>query len=529
MNFYLFLEEIIVVLINIFGISLGFLVFNKNKKEKLNQVFALMTFFLILWIDFAFLGNQAKSEFLTTIFYKFNFGAVTLTLSTAYFFYISYFLKKRYFVLEKIILFLGTFFTFASIFTSFEIKWVIIRGWEKDIIFGPLNTFFNLYCIFITFIIISLLLKNYFSLPKTEKLKIQYFFVGTLLVALFNLVFNIIFPSFLQISIFQRIGDYSAIFFLIFTGYAIAKRELFEIKVVWTAVLVGLIAILLFIDIIFFTNQRWLQIGKGIAFCLFLIFGRSLILSVIHEISLREKLEKAYEELKKLDTAKSEFISMASHQLRTPLSAIKGYISMIIEGSYGQIPELVKEKLQNVFISNERLIQIVNTLLDISKIDLGKMEIKKEPVQIEEIIQSCYDDLKIEAQKKGLNFVFEKPETPLPKINADPLRIRQVFMNLIDNAIKYTPKGEIKMTVSQKGNSILFLIKDSGAGLTEKEKKEIFQSFTRGSAGLDYFIEGTGLGLSIAKKITELHQGKIWAESEGKDKGSTFFVELPIQ
>jgi signal transduction histidine kinase len=272
-----------------------------------------------------------------------------------------------------------------------------------------------------------------------------------------------------------------------------------------------------------------MMVVKGITFCLFLIFGRSLILSVIHEISLRERLEKAYEELKKLDTAKSEFISMASHQLRTPLSAIKGYISMIIEGSYGQIPELVKEKLQNVFTSNERLIQIVNTLLDISKIDLGKMEIKKEPVQIEEIIQSCYDDLKIEAQKKGLNFVFEKPETPLPKINADPLRIRQVFMNLIDNAIKYTPKGEIKMTVSQKGNSILFLIKDSGAGLTEKEKKEIFQSFTRGSAGLDYFIEGTGLGLSIAKKITELHQGKIWAESEGKDKGSTFFVELPIQ
>jgi signal transduction histidine kinase len=529
MNFYLFLEEIIVVLINIFGILLGFLVFNKNKKEKLNQVFALMTFFLILWIDFAFLGNRTENEFLAIIFYRLNGASVAITLSTAYFFYISYFLKKRYFILEKIILFLGFLSVFISIFTPFEIRGIIQKEWGNDIIFGSFHIFLILYYIFITFIIIFFLLKSYFSLPQTEKLKIQYFFVGTLLVALFNVIFNVVLSSVLGSTVFQHFGDYSAIFFLVFTGYAIAKRELFEIKVVWTAVLVGLIAILLFIDIIFFTNQRWLQIGKGITFCLFLIFGRSLILSVIHEISLREKLEKAYEELKKLDTAKSEFISMASHQLRTPLSAIKGYISMIIEGSYGQIPELVKEKLQNVFTSNERLIQIVNTLLDISKIDLGKMEIKKEPVQIEEIIQSCYDDLKIEAQKKGLNFVFEKPETPLPKINADPLRIRQVFMNLIDNAIKYTPKGEIKMTVSQKGNSILFLIKDSGAGLTEKEKKEIFQSFTRGSAGLDYFIEGTGLGLSIAKKITELHQGKIWAESEGKDKGSTFFVELPIQ
>jgi hypothetical protein len=246
MNFYLLLEEIIVVLINIFGILLGFLVFNKNKKEKLNQIFALMTVFLILWIDFAFLGNRTKNEFLATIFYRLNSGSVAVALSTAYFFYISYFLKKRYFILEKIILFLGFLLTFVSIFTPFEIQGVIQREWGNDITFGPLNIFFNLYSIFIALIIVSVLFKNYFLLPHAEKLKIQYFFVGTLLVAFFNVIFNIILPSILGSAVFQHFGDYSAIFFLIFTGYAIAKRELFEIKVVWTAVLVGLIAILLF-------------------------------------------------------------------------------------------------------------------------------------------------------------------------------------------------------------------------------------------------------------------------------------------
>jgi len=240
------------------------------------------------------------------------------------------------------------------------------------------------------------------------------------------------------------------------------------------------------------------------------------------------ELKRAYEELKALDKAKSEFISMASHQLRTPLSAIKGYISMLIEGSYGQISEKTREKLINVFQSNERLIRIVNDLLSISKIELGKMELDLSLCQIEDLIQSCYEEMRIEAEKKGLKFIFEKPKTPLPKIKIDSLKIRQVILNLIDNAIRYTPEGEITIKLQMVNGKLQIVVKDTGEGLTKEEQRDIFEGFTRGSAGIAYFIEGAGLGLYLAKKFLELHQGKIWAESKGKGKGSTFFVELPM-
>lgn len=242
-----------------------------------------------------------------------------------------------------------------------------------------------------------------------------------------------------------------------------------------------------------------------------------------------KKLQESYEKLKILNRTKSEFISMASHQLRTPLSAIKGYISMIIEGTYGELPPKIKERMENVFHSNERLIKIINDLLSISKIELGKMELEKTPIQIEDLVQSCYNEMEIEAKKKGLKFIFEKPEIPLPKIELDSLKIRQVILNLIDNAIKYTQQGEINLKLVKTNSSILFLVKDTGGGLTKEEEKDIFEGFTRGSAGLNFFIEGAGLGLYVAKKFLELHNGKIWAESQGKNKGSTFCLELPLK
>ena len=240
-------------------------------------------------------------------------------------------------------------------------------------------------------------------------------------------------------------------------------------------------------------------------------------------------LQKAYEELKVLDKAKSEFISMASHQLRTPLTAIKGYISMLLEGSYGDLPEESKEKMKNVFISNERLIKIVNDLLNISKIELGKMDIEKKPIQVEETIDSVYQEMKPQAEKKNLKLVWQRPEKLLPRVEADELKIRQVVSNLIDNALRYTREGEIEIKSKKTNSAIQISIRDTGEGLTKKEEKWIFEGFTRGKVGIARWIEGAGLGLYVAKKYIELHQGKIWAVSPGKGKGSAFYVELPIK
>jgi len=219
---------------------------------------------------------------------------------------------------------------------------------------------------------------------------------------------------------------------------------------------------------------------------------------------------------------------MASHQLRTPLTAIKGYVSMVLEGTYGELPRRMHKPLKNVLISNDRLVKIVNDLLNISKIELGKMELEKELTQVEELVKSCYEEMKIAAEKKNLKISLKTSKDFLPKIEVDQLKLRQVISNLIDNAIRYTSQGSVEIEVRKTDSHIHILVKDTGEGLNEKEKKEIFGGFIRGTAGVNFFVEGAGLGLYVAKKFLSLHNGKIWAESEGKGKGSTFYVELPI-
>ena len=241
------------------------------------------------------------------------------------------------------------------------------------------------------------------------------------------------------------------------------------------------------------------------------------------------ELRKAYRDLKKLDEAKSEFISIASHQLRTPLTAIKGYISLINEKIYGRPPKRMKKPLNNIHTSTERLIKLVGDLLNISRIEAGKVKLNIEKSQLEDIINSVVSELKNLAKEKKLYLKWEKPRKSLPKVLVDKDRIRQVILNVIDNGIRYTERGGITIRY-RKGNKISkLIISDTGEGMTKKEISNLFRSFTRGSIGQRTWTEGTGLGLYIAKKFLDLHNGKIWAKSPGKGKGSTFYIELPIE
>jgi signal transduction histidine kinase len=250
---------------------------------------------------------------------------------------------------------------------------------------------------------------------------------------------------------------------------------------------------------------------------------------------LTTELARANEELKRLDKAKSEFVSIASHQLRTPLTAIKGYMSMILEGSYGNLNETQHKPMKNIYESNERLINLVNDLLNISRIESGKTDMKWAKKNIADVIKGTIEEIGIKAQEKKLKLVFENPEEPTPQVNLDEEKIRNVLLNILDNAIRYTKKGKItirayqKQEDSQKNSGVVVEVKDTGDGMTQEELSHLFESFSRGRAGTRMSTEGAGLGLYIAKQFMNLHKGKIWAESQGRGEGSTFFVELPIQ
>jgi signal transduction histidine kinase len=239
------------------------------------------------------------------------------------------------------------------------------------------------------------------------------------------------------------------------------------------------------------------------------------------------ELRQANAELKKLDKAKSEFISIASHQLRTPLTVIKGYASMMLDGSFGEMSAPIKENMTKVFDSNERLIGLVEDLLNISRIESGRLKFDFEKAQLDEVVSSVVEELTPSAEAKALKLAYEK-KGDLPEMMLDKRKIRQVIMNITDNSIKYTKAGSINITLEFVKNKLRFCIKDTGMGISPSDLPNLFKKFSRGEDTSIVHTEGTGLGLYVGKQMVEAHGGKIWAESEGVGKGSAFCFELPI-
>ncbi len=245
---------------------------------------------------------------------------------------------------------------------------------------------------------------------------------------------------------------------------------------------------------------------------------------------LYEKIKSANENLRKLDVAKSEFISIASHQLRTPLTAIKGFISLILEGTYGPPPPKIEDALNKVYASNERLIQLVEDLLNLSRIESGRLEYKIEPAHIEDLLNELYATFQIITKKKGLELNLRLPATPLPTVSVDFFKLREVISNVIDNAIKYTKEGSvtIKAGLTEDQTKVRVSVKDTGIGVPLDEMGNLFQKFSRGKDTTRLHANGTGLGLYVGKQMLEAMGGRVWVESEGEGKGSTFFVEVNV-
>lgn len=506
-------------LLNAIGSALlGLFVFFKNPKEKINQTFSLLCLSITLWaLPYCFwqLANDEKTAlfwsrvlmvgaiFIPVTFLHFVFSLLNLQEKRKLFLTLSYILASIFFILD-----------FTPLFVKNVTSELYFPYWPKPGIF--FHPFLFLFFTYITYGC-YLLFKAFKKSKGIERVQFAYFLIASLIgfpsgSTNYFLWYGIPIPPYLNILV---------IFFPIFTTYGIIKHHLFRISVILTELLLGLISLLLIIQIFMAPTILWRFVNSGI-FVLFCIFGWLLIKYTFREIKRREELEK-------ISQAKTEFLSIASHQLRTPLSVLKGYLSMILEGNYGELSERLKTPLINVYSSTERLIKLVNDFLNITKIETGKVEIELEEVDLEELIADQVKELEIKAKEKNLGLIFEKPKEKIPKLLLDKEKIGQAISNLIDNAIRYTHSGEVRVILEKTGNFVKIKVKDTGEGLTKEEAEKLFESFSRGEAGRKFYTEGSGLGLYIAKKLVELHKGKIWVESPGKGKGSTFYIELKIK
>jgi PAS domain S-box-containing protein len=240
---------------------------------------------------------------------------------------------------------------------------------------------------------------------------------------------------------------------------------------------------------------------------------------------------------REIDKAKTEFVSLASHQLRTPLSSVNWYAEMLLAGDVGELNKKQKKYLDEVYRSNQRMVELVNALLDVSSLELGTFVIEPEPTDICKLAQNVIDEQKsqIEAKKMVFSFTCGKDVSIM---QADPKLLRMVIQNILSNSVKYTPEGgKIDMSISLEGSgndvqskkNIFLKISDSGYGIPKNQHDKIFTKLFRADNVRDKDTDGTGLGLYIVKSIVENSGGKIWFKSSdtGEDKGTTFYVSLP--
>ncbi|MBI2610045.1 hypothetical protein HYW53_02610 [Candidatus Giovannonibacteria bacterium] len=396
---------------------------------------------------------------------------------------------------------------------------------------GPLYIYFTIYFFAPTIYAFLILFHQSLKVSFEDAQRFKYVLGASLAGfvgggSVFFLTFNINVPPY-PVALFSL--------YPIIITYTILRFKLFNIRVVATELLVFTIWVFLLVRTILDESLRE-KIIDGTLLALVIFFGILLIRSVLHEVKQREEiqklaedLEKANEELKKLDKLKSEFVSLATHQLRTPLTIIKGYISMLQENSFGEVPEKIRDVLRKVYLSNERLINLVNDFLNLSRIESGRMRYNFETGKVEDLVANVVEEFQEVAKDKKLSLTFEPPKTPLPEENFDKEKFRQVVTNIVDNAIKYTEHGSVNIKVQLDGSNVLISVKDTGIGMTSEELGTIFKRFSRGEGGYKVNTEGTGLGLYLAKKIVSDHGGDIWAESKGHASGSTFWIKLPVK
>lgn len=508
-----------------------------NRKEFLNRLLILVVGTFCLWTLFDLILWASEKPSLIMFFWS-ALLPLDLIIYMALFYFAFYFVFERHLPAWAqaigIILWLPIFIFIAS---QYNINYFDLTNCEREGMEGILwNYVYAVEAATLGLIILILGWTIFSKINETKKKRSEKILV-LVGVVLFLLVFssgNILGSITSDWSIGQY-GLFGMPVFIAFLAYSIVKYQTLNIKTLGVQVLVVAIIILIGAQL-FFIEAFFAKVLTVITLLLIIFFGYLLIRSTKLEIEQKQQLTVIANQLadsntrlKELDRQKSEFISIASHQLRTPLTAIKGYISLLLEGSYGTMNKDVDDVMNKIYSVNDRLVHLVEDLLNVSRIEAGRIQYNFQAIQLGDIVTELHDMFSMTAKNKGLQFTLELPNPSLPLIIADPNKIKEITSNLIDNAIKYTPAGSVTVSLSQIGENARIVVADTGIGIKPEDKEKLFTKFVRSQETSRMVVGGAGLGLYVGKSFVLAHKGNIWAESEGAGKGSRFIIELPLK
>ena len=518
----------IVLFAGISNIFLAMVAIRYGKISKSIYSFATFCFLTGLWVIFNYLQSVYNYEYLVRLTYAFSSAVTTCLFGWAYF-YASHKRDIKYKAFISYLIYLGGAALFSVIaFSTFVVADVSGAGTTDAYIVKGL--LFGLWAIITLVFYISsifLIVNKYFSEKLENRKKDLHIIWGLLGFGLVSMLANVILPLF-GISDFTKLGPPSSLLFVVFTFIAIVKNQFLDIKLLIVQMLAIIIIAISLVDVTYARSVN--EFFVRLSFFGFVSVASVLLVRNIElEITRKLELEVANAQLHKLDESKSEFLSIASHQLRTPLTASNGFVSMIFEGLYGEIPEKLVGPLKHVNKANKRLLGLIEDLLNVSRIESGRLAFNFKEEKMEDILKEAVEPFYIIAEKKNLGLVLSLPEKSLPLVFLDRVKIIEAISNTIDNAIKYSEKGTVTIDVTLHGEYINIVVQDTGIGILEEDLPNVFEKFTRGTSQNRLTSTGTGLGLYFGKKVIEANNGKIRVESDGPGLGSRFVIEIPTE
>ncbi|MEX2052342.1 MAG: ATP-binding protein [Candidatus Paceibacterota bacterium] len=510
-------------------VIIGFIVYFANSKSSTNKIFLGLTLFISLWGISNYLSYQSQFAIEAFTILRLTIFAVTWLLFFFLLFSIS-FPKSEVGIPKIISISLLAWTSIISILTLtplvFERAGEISPGGTViSVVDGPFLPLFGATTtIYALAGVVIFLVKTFKSKKETRK-NFLFITMGIVFMFLSVMVSNFILPVIFNESAYIPIASLLVFPFIILTSYSMAKSNVFNVKIIGTEVFMVLLLLLALFQFIQAPDLSTIFLRGGVFISLVGV-GVLLIRSVMREVEQREQLAKLNLDLKKLVQQRESLMHLITHKVKGSFTHSKYIFAGILDGTFGEVNEEIKKRSEQGLESNDAGIKTIDLVLNSANMQKGLVKYDIKKVDFKDVMLKVVSEKKISIEKKGLALEknIEKADC---YIMGDSFWIKEAVNNLVENSIKYTPTGVITIELIKQDGKIILSVKDTGIGVTEEDKKNLFTEGGRGKESVKVNVDSTGYGLYSVKLVVEAHQGRVWVESAGSGLGATFYIELP--
>lgn len=516
------------------ALAISLIVFFNNPKSTISKLFLLFAILFSSWIFLDLILWATNEPSVVMFSWSMQVLFEPLIYVVAFYLFHVYFKNKIPSLAINVVTLVILLPIFIFLPTKLNLEALILSYCEASEGYLALYYSYFVNSVFILMIIITAVSSIYKIKKHKERLSAIYFTFG-LVTFLAAFTSGNIISSFTDDWTLSQYGLFGMPVFASIIAYSIVKFKAFSSKLIGANVL---IVILLFLvgSLLFVVKSTTSLIVVSLTLLVTSVSGSLLYLSIKKEVKQREEIEKlavnlerANDRLRVLDKQKSEFVSIASHQLRSPLTAIRGYVSLIEEGNFGQIPDQMREALRRISESGKFMAVSIDDFLNVSRIESGNMKYEYKDVNLKEQAEHVVEDLRSDAIKRGLLLLFKSDLKGKGIVYADFGKTQQIIHNLMNNALKYTRKGTVTVYVHDDTVKNLIHVEfiDTGIGMSKDTLQKLFGKFARAKVASSANIMGTGLGLFVAREMARAMKGDITAYSDGEGQGSRFVFTMP--